>query len=59
MKDLDDWSTYLLRVEKNLKDMNDKLLHKNYDGVYELNEAIIHDLNSTMVWIFKEMRKVE
>lgn len=59
MNDLDDWSAYLLRVEKNLKEMNDKLLHKDYDGIYELNEAITHDLNNTMVWVFKELRKVE
>jgi HD superfamily phosphodiesterase len=59
MSDLDDWANYLLKVEKGLKSMEDKLLHKDYDGVYELNEQIIENLNKTMVWVFKEMRKVE
>lgn len=59
MSDLDDWANYLLKVEKSLKAMEDKLLHKDYDGVYELNEQIIENLNKTMVWVFKEMRKIE
>lgn len=59
MSDLDDWANYLLKVEKSLKEMEDKLLHKDYDGVYELNEQIVSNLNKTMVWVFKEMRKVE
>jgi hypothetical protein len=59
MSDLDDWANYLLKVEKSLKEMEDKLLHKDYDGIYELNEKIVGNLNKTMVWVFKEMRKVE
>jgi hypothetical protein len=59
MSDLDDWANYLLKVEKSLKEMEDKLLHKDYDGIYELNEQIVDNLNKTMVWVFKEMRKVE
>jgi HD superfamily phosphodiesterase len=59
MSDLDDWANYLLKVEKSLKKMEDKLLHKDYDGIYELNEKIVDNLNKTMVWVFKEMRKVE
>jgi HD superfamily phosphodiesterase len=59
MSDLDDWANYLLKVEKSLKEMEDKLLHKDYDGIYELNEKIVDNLNKTMVWVFKEMRKVE
>jgi hypothetical protein len=59
MSDLDDWANYLLKVEKSLKEMEDKLLHKDYDGIYELNEKIVDNLNKTMMWVFKEMRKVE
>jgi len=59
MSDLDDWANYLLKVEKSLKEMEDKLLHKDYDGIYELNDKIVDNLNKTMVWVFKEMRKVE
>lgn len=48
-----------MKVEKGLNAMEDKLLHKDYDGVHELNEQIISNLNKTMAWVFKEMRKVE
>ena len=50
---INDWSEYLLWAEKNLKDLEKKLLHKDYD-MDKINghvTAINHALAKTMDWI--------
>ena len=51
MDDLHDWSSYLLQVEKNLRQLNDKLLHKNYVGIEEHIQAIKDRLDKTLAWV--------
>ena len=51
--ELHDWSAYLLIVDKQLRQLNDKLLHKNYDvlsHVVEIKEA----LDNTLVWVSEQ-----
>jgi hypothetical protein len=48
--ELHDWSAYLLTVDKELRHINDKLLHKNYDvlpHIVQIKEA----LDKTLVWV--------
>ena len=50
---INDWSEYLLWAEKNLKDLEKKLLHKEYD-LDEINghvTAINHALAQTLDWV--------
>lgn len=52
--EFDDYSTYLMDLEKILKDLHDKCLHKNYDGyIGDIGKA--HDkLSKLLIWIAKE-----
>ena len=47
---MNDWSTHLLKAEKLLRSIEDKLLHKQREGLKdEIKEAILA-LHETMVW---------
>lgn len=50
---INDWSEYLLWAEKNLKDLENKLLHKNYDmdEIRGYVTAINHALAQTLDWV--------
>ena len=48
---INDWSEYLLWAEKNFKDLENKLLHTNYEGWQENIAAIKHSLDQTSEWI--------
>ena len=51
--ELHDWSAYLLTVDKELRQINDKLLHKNYDvlpHIVQIKEA----LDKTLVWVSEQ-----
>ncbi len=50
MDELHDWSAYLIQVEKNLRQLNDKLLHKNYVGLEEHVQEIKDRLDKTLAW---------
>ena len=56
MDELHDWSAYLIQVEKNLRQLNDKLLHKNYVGLEEHVQTIKDRLDKTLAWV-KENRE--
>ncbi len=56
MDELHDWSAYLIQVEKNLRQLNDKLLHKNYVGLEEHVQEIKDRLDKTLAWV-KENRE--
>lgn len=56
MDELHDWSAYLIQVEKNLRQLNDKLLHKNYVGLEEHVQEIKDRLDKTLSWV-KENRE--
>lgn len=49
---INDWSEYLLWAEKNLKDLEKKLLHKEYDmeQITAHVDAINHSLEQTLAW---------
>ena len=50
---INDWSEFLLWAEKNLKDLEDKLLHKDYDmeQIQAHVIAINHSLCRTVEWV--------
>lgn len=46
-----DWSTHLLQTEIQLKAMEHKLLHKDYDGIKVHAEAAKSNIDKTMAWL--------
>ena len=56
MDDLHDWSSHLIQVEKHIRELNDKLLHKNYVGIEEHVQEIKDRLDKTLAWV-KENRE--
>ena len=56
MDELKDWSSYLIQVEQNLRQLNDKLLHKNYVGIEEHVQEIKDRLDKMLAWV-KENRE--
>jgi len=53
MVELNDWAQHLLWVEKNLKDLEDKLLHKRYEDAHKNVIAINGSLAKVIEWIEK------
>lgn len=51
MDDLHDWSSHLIQVEQNLRQLNDKLLHKRYAGIEEHVQTIKDRLDKTLAWV--------
>jgi len=51
MSELHDWSSYLLQVDKELRQLNDKLLHKNHTGIEEHIQKIKDCLDKTLAWV--------
>ena len=56
---INDWSEYLLWAEKNMKDLEKKLLHRNYDLEQIQNHvaAINHSLARTVEWVLNAKQK--
>ena len=53
---INDWAEYLIWAEKNLKDLEDMLLHQRYD-IEEIAKhvtAINHALAKTVDWVIDE-----
>lgn len=50
MDQLHDWSAYLIRVEQELRIINDKLLHKQYAGLEPHIQKIKDNLEKTLMW---------
>lgn len=50
MDDLHDWSAYMIQVDKHIRVLNDKLLHKDYAGLEETIQAIKDRLDKTLAW---------
>jgi hypothetical protein len=59
MNDFNDWASYLLRAEMSMRMLNDKLLHKQYEGIDRLVDSIIDDLIKTKLWAAHETNKIE
>ena len=50
MDQLHDWSAYLIRVEQDLRIINDKLLHGQYVGLEHHIQKIKDNLEKTLMW---------
>lgn len=50
MMELHDWSTYMLRSKHHLKEMENKLLHKNYTEIAAHAHAIKDSVDKAMAW---------
>ena len=48
---MNDWSTHLLKAEKLLRLSEDKLLHKNHDGIKDDIFDAIGALYKTLEWV--------
>jgi hypothetical protein len=59
MNDFNDWASYLLRAEMSMRMLNDKLLHRQYEGIDQLVDSIIDDLIKTKIWTAHEKNKIE
>jgi len=59
MNDFNDWASYLLRAEMSIRLLNDKLLHRQYEGIDRLVDSIIDDLVKTKIWTAHEKNKIE
>jgi hypothetical protein len=59
MNDFNDWASYLLRAEMSMRMLNDKLLHRQYEGIDRLVDSIIDDLVKTKIWAVHETNKIE
>jgi hypothetical protein len=59
MNDFNDWASYLLRAEMSMRMLNDKLLHRQYEGIDRLVDSIIDDLIKTKLWAAHEKNKIE
>ena len=51
MDDLHDWSSYLIQVEQQLRQLNNKLLHERYVGIEEHVQTIKDRLDKTLAWV--------
>lgn len=51
MDDLHDWASHLIKVEKHIRELNDKLLHKNHVGIEDHVQAIKDHLDKTLAWV--------
>jgi hypothetical protein len=50
MTEFNDWSTHLLQAEGLLRNIEDKLLHKQRDGLAEDVDAAVLALFKTLAW---------
>ena len=59
MNSINDWSEYLLWAEKNLKDLEKKLLHRDYnlEQIQDHVTAINHSLAKTVEWVLNAKQK--
>lgn len=48
--ELHDWSTYMLRAKSHLKEMENKLLHKNYTEIAAHAYTIKESVDKAMAW---------
>lgn len=51
MSELDDWAQYVMWAEKNLKEIDYKLLHKKYDGIEVNAKNVEHALAKIQEWV--------
>jgi hypothetical protein len=51
MSTLNDWAQHVMWAEKNLKDLEDKLLHKKFEGAEKHVSAINSSLAKVIEWI--------
>ena len=59
MNSINDWAEYMLWAEKNMKDLENKLLHKDYDleKIQAHVAAINHSLAKTVEWVLDAKQK--
>lgn len=51
MTELDDWAHHLMWAEKNIKDINYKLLHQKYDELENNIKNVEHALQKVQDWV--------
>ena len=54
---LHDWSSYLIQVEQHIRQINDKLLHKHYQGIDEQVATIKDNLDNMLRWVNEQEDK--
>lgn len=56
MNSINDWAEYMLWAEKNLKDLEKRLLHKDYniEEIAKHVTSINHALAKTVDWVIDE-----
>jgi hypothetical protein len=54
---MNDWSTHLLKAEKTLRLIEDKLLHKRHEGIKDDIWDAIDALFDTLLWIKENPNK--
>jgi hypothetical protein len=52
---IDDYSYWLLEVERKLKEVNKLLLENNPQGVITLLQSITHDIGHLASWVGRKM----
>lgn len=59
MNSINDWSEYLLWAEKNMKELENMLLHKDYDleKMQYKAAAIKHSVDKCLIWVDEERAK--
>ena len=53
MNSINDWAEYLLWAEKNMKDLEKKILNKTWENMEELQKhasAIKSSIDQTLIW---------
>lgn len=58
MSSINDWSEFLLWAEKNLKDLEKKILHKNYDmDEIRFHAACIKEsVDKSVLWVEQQIQ---
>lgn len=51
MDELHDWSAYLIKAEQAMKAINDKCLHKKYEGIEQDVQVVKDRLDKVLLWV--------
>lgn len=57
MSELDDWAQYVMWAEKNIKEIDYKLLHKKYDGIEANAKNVEYALAKIQEWVQRHANK--
>lgn len=51
MDELHDWASYLIKAEQAIKDINNKCLHKKYEGIEKDVQVVKDRLDKVLLWV--------